>query len=93
MRTNFEPKTDREKCNLCEICVKKCPVRARWHHWPHKPDLSDNFIFLEEERCLGCGVCAHLCPREAITMVRVRDYVPEPDLASMWQRMEREARH
>ena len=93
MKTNFEPKTDREECNLCEICVKKCPVNARWHHWPHKPDLSDDFIFLEDERCLGCGVCAHLCPQEAITMVRVRDFIPEPDLVSLWKRMERESRH
>jgi Pyruvate/2-oxoacid:ferredoxin oxidoreductase delta subunit len=93
MKTNFEPKTDREKCNLCEVCVKKCPVNARWHHWPHQPDLSDNFIFLEDERCLGCGVCAYLCPRDAITMVRVRDFVPEPNLASMFERVYRQARH
>jgi Pyruvate/2-oxoacid:ferredoxin oxidoreductase delta subunit len=93
MKSNFDPKVDREKCNLCELCVKKCPVKARWHHWPHKPDLSDNFIFLEEERCLGCGVCAYLCPQQAITMVRVRDFTPEPDLASMWLRVEKEARH
>jgi len=26
-------------------------------------------------------------------MVRVRDFIPEPDLASLWQRMERESRH
>jgi len=93
MKTNFEPKTDREKGNLCGVCVKKCPVNARWHHWPHKPDLSDNYVFLEAERCLGCGVCAYLCPKDAITMVRVRDDVPEPNLESMLERVYRQARH
>jgi Pyruvate/2-oxoacid:ferredoxin oxidoreductase delta subunit len=73
--------------------VKKCPVRARWHHLPHNPELSDDFIFLEDERCLGCGVCAHLCPRKAISMVRVRDFVPEPDLDSMFKLVYSMARH
>jgi Pyruvate/2-oxoacid:ferredoxin oxidoreductase delta subunit len=93
MRSNFEPQCDREKCTLCELCVKKCPVNALWHHYPHKPDLSDDFIFLENERCIGCGVCAYICPTHALTMVKVRDFVPEPDLPSMWEKNEREARH
>ncbi len=93
MKTNFQPKTDREKCRLCLKCVELCPVKARWHHWPHHPDLSDDFIFLEEERCIGCGLCAYHCPEQAITMERVRELTPEPDLVSMFDRMHREGRH
>jgi Fe-S-cluster-containing hydrogenase component 2 len=74
-------------------CVEICPVNALWHHWPHKEDLSDNFVFLEEERCIGCGVCAHKCPANAIEMERVRDVIPEPDLFAQWERFHREGRH
>jgi Pyruvate/2-oxoacid:ferredoxin oxidoreductase delta subunit len=69
----FVPKCEREKCTLCEACVKICPVKARWHHWPTEPDLSDDYIFLDEEKCIGCGLCALKCCPKALTMVRARE--------------------
>ncbi|MBC8477228.1 MAG: 4Fe-4S binding protein [Dehalococcoidia bacterium] len=27
----------------------------------------------QEERCIGCSVCAFNCPDDALTMVKVRD--------------------
>lgn len=94
MKSNFQPRVDDTKCRSgCKICVELCPVKARWRHWPHKPDLSDDFIFLEGERCIGCGICAYNCPNDALSMVRVSNVVPEPDLISQWSRVDREARH
>jgi Pyruvate/2-oxoacid:ferredoxin oxidoreductase delta subunit len=69
---DFLPEINQEECTLCEACVKICPVNARWHHWPDKPDLSDDFIALDEKKCIGCGLCAYHCPRKALTMVRER---------------------
>ncbi|NVM55419.1 MAG: 4Fe-4S binding protein [Candidatus Helarchaeota archaeon] len=31
------------------------------------------FFFIRNEICLGCGVCASNCPKEAISLVKVRD--------------------
>ncbi|MFH1650741.1 MAG: 4Fe-4S binding protein [Chloroflexota bacterium] len=93
MKSNFQPKRDEAKCTRCHICVDLCPVKALWRHWPHEPDLSDDYIFLEEERCVGCGICAFNCPNHALTMVKVRDFTPEPDVTSMIHRSRREARH
>lgn len=76
-KSNFMPKIDRESCRLCETCVKWCPLQALYRHYPHTEDLSDDMILVLEERCIGCGVCAHKCPHDAITLVRVREEIPE----------------
>jgi ferredoxin len=69
----FIPQCDQSKCNFCEVCVKICPVKARWHNWPVKGDLSDNYIHLDAEKCIGCGLCAYHCSQHALTMVRTSE--------------------
>jgi NADPH-dependent glutamate synthase beta subunit-like oxidoreductase len=32
--------------------------------------MKCGFEVVDEERCIGCGVCANLCPQNAITMVK-----------------------
>ena len=51
-----------EKCNSCMICYWACP---------------DSSIIAEEgtmkgidlKHCKGCGICAQVCPRDAIEMM------------------------
>jgi Pyruvate/2-oxoacid:ferredoxin oxidoreductase delta subunit len=76
VKSNFDPIIDKEQCNLCEICVENCPMKAIYHHWPHKEDLSDDMIVVRPELCIGCGVCASNCPLDAITLEKVRDFMP-----------------
>lgn len=75
-KSNFDPKIDRELCTLCETCMKICPVDAIYHHWPHKRDLSDDFMQIRLHLCIGCGICASNCPSGAITLEKVRNIVP-----------------
>ena len=35
-------------------------------------------MILREEFCIGCGICAANCPKDAIKLVKVRDIEP-PD--------------
>ena len=71
--SNFVAKIDKDLCNKCEICLKKCQMDAIFHQWANEPDLSDEHMFIREEFCIGCGVCALNCPNNAIKMEKVRD--------------------
>jgi Pyruvate/2-oxoacid:ferredoxin oxidoreductase delta subunit len=75
-QSNYTPKFNNEFCKKCETCMRKCPNEAIYHHFPLKPDLSDDQMVLKEEICIGCGVCATNCPNNAIKMVKVRDNIP-----------------
>jgi NAD-dependent dihydropyrimidine dehydrogenase PreA subunit/DNA-binding Lrp family transcriptional regulator len=87
-KSNFRPEIDRELCKLCKKCVEICPMKAMWHHMPHKEDLSDNFIEIKEHLCIGCGLCAHHCPEDAIAMNKVYDDVPETTLFGIFRKID-----
>jgi len=53
------PKLDKEKCQKCGLCVKKCRSNAIFQ----APGQYPVFI---HELCSGCGLCWHLCPYGAI---------------------------
>ena len=75
-KSNFDPIIDRDLCTLCETCMKMCPMNAIYHHWPHREDLTDDFMNIRLELCIGCGVCASNCPSKAITLKKVRNFIP-----------------
>ena len=76
-RSNYVPQWDLEKCKICSTCQKACPVGAIGRHLSHEEGERDHMIVMPD-RCIGCGVCSAVCPREAITLERVRETVPEP---------------
>lgn len=56
------PLIDMDKCSHCMIC------------WVYCPDSSimvkdGKLAGVDYTHCKGCGICAHECPRKAITMV------------------------
>ena len=92
-KSNFRPAIDQIICKKCEKCIKTCPMNAIWHHWPHQNDLNDNFIAIKEDRCIGCGLCAHHCPNDAITMNKLYNDVPAETLPGVLTAVETKKHH
>ena len=54
------PQIDREKCNLCGLCIAVCYCNAIV--------LVNNAItIVEMEECLWCTICEAVCPTGAIS--------------------------
>lgn len=87
-RSNYRPEINKENCKKCEKCVKICPMHAVWHHWPHNKELSDNYITIKENSCIGCGLCAHHCPNNAIYMNKIYNDIPEPSIFGVFKKIE-----
>ncbi|MHA2130478.1 MAG: ATP-binding protein [Promethearchaeota archaeon] len=75
--SNFLPKFDNQSCTKCEICLNKCPMGAIYHRWANEEDKSDEIMYIREEFCIGCGVCAANCPNNSIKLVKIKDHIPK----------------
>jgi Pyruvate/2-oxoacid:ferredoxin oxidoreductase delta subunit len=56
---------DKEKCIVCGICVKNCPLSAITGKGRKTPP------FIEEEVCVDCNVCTRVCPADAVRMIPI----------------------
>ncbi len=56
----LRPAWEEKYCNLCMICVKSCVHEAI--------TFVDDKFTLDEEKCVSCGLCASVCPRDALEM-------------------------
>jgi len=67
--TCFMPEVNASKCTGCSACVDVCPVEAMTlvsSNDPCKP--KGHIAMVDEERCLGCGLCARACTRGSICL-------------------------
>jgi ferredoxin len=81
--TSFMPRVDVAACNGCGTCVKMCPVEAiSLQARPHVAAVwrargveavpvshSTQVARVDDQVCLGCGVCARVCARRAVALV------------------------
>ncbi|HPJ39631.1 MAG TPA: glycyl-radical enzyme activating protein, partial [Spirochaetota bacterium] len=49
------------------VFMKGCPLRCSWCHNPESISPSPQVQWIAS-RCIGCRMCEHLCPREALTI-------------------------
>lgn len=54
----LQPKVIEEKCTGCQLCIKACKENAI--------TLKGKIVEIDYSRCVNCGDCTFVCPREAI---------------------------
>jgi NAD-dependent dihydropyrimidine dehydrogenase PreA subunit len=78
VNTHFYASIDPGRCKSCGTCrEKRCQVRAI--------QAGPRAHEVDEERCIGCGLCVSTCPEHAIELVRksdAEDVIPLKDDAA-----------
>jgi 2-oxoacid:acceptor oxidoreductase delta subunit (pyruvate/2-ketoisovalerate family) len=62
----FRPVVDKEKCINCMRCWLLCPDSAIYAD-------NEEMVGYDFLHCKGCGICAAICPAEAIEMILESD--------------------
>lgn len=70
--SNFYAAVNRDTCEGCGACVKRCQVGAVKVSTKKQPAVVDL------DRCLGCGVCVPACPTQSITLMKKPAEVQPP---------------
>jgi uncharacterized protein (DUF362 family)/NAD-dependent dihydropyrimidine dehydrogenase PreA subunit len=52
------PGIDFEKCTLCSVCIKTCPVNCMY--------IKNRHLTIDYSRCIACFCCQEVCPSAAI---------------------------
>lgn len=56
----YEVELNKEKCILCQICFKLCPVDVF--------NVQEGLLTLDLSKCNGCQLCQDVCQEQAITV-------------------------
>ncbi|MCK5687466.1 4Fe-4S dicluster domain-containing protein [bacterium] len=68
--TGFISSFNVSNCNGCGRCVSICPVDAIHLGSENEDGDTENKVaILDEERCLGCGLCARTCVNGCVNLI------------------------
>lgn len=59
---------DVKKCNLCNECIKECPL-GNFNQSSNRKKIS----FDNSQKCIFCGHCIAVCPEDAIIYENMKD--------------------
>ena len=62
-----EVKVNLDECVLCEKCAVHCPVNAIPKTVPLKMKIKEGYSFINNNLCVGCGLCVDACIFKAIS--------------------------
>ncbi|MFW9810929.1 MAG: DUF362 domain-containing protein [Candidatus Thorarchaeota archaeon] len=82
IKTDFLMTVNADLCTGCENCIDRCQFGAL--------SVPEDICVVDPKRCIGCGVCAVVCPEDALKIKRVetpnKPEQPTNQLAWMTQR-------
>jgi ferredoxin len=73
-RSRYVAVHDRDRCNLCGACVKRCHFEA-FYHDDSMQEINGKArrnVLFAADGCWGCGLCANTCPSGAIAMHKLQ---------------------
>jgi Na+-translocating ferredoxin:NAD+ oxidoreductase RNF subunit RnfB len=62
IKTDFVMTVNADLCTGCESCIERCQFGAL--------SIPEDVCVVDPKRCIGCGVCAIVCPENALEIVR-----------------------
>jgi len=79
-KSNFVAMIDQESCESCGICKdERCPMGAV---------IEKSGVYsIQDERCIGCGVCVVSCPTDSMTLISRKAFEQNKPSATLfkWQ--------
>jgi electron transport complex protein RnfB len=91
--TNFFARVDRDLCNGCGRCVKRCQMDAVQLAGPARAKKDKVTAEIDLDRCIGCGLCVSTCPTGSISLVSTKKKtVPPRNATFMYGKMYLERR-
>ena len=61
-------------CRDCHMCIKSCPENAISRN--NKPDDGGFEYVVDADKCIGCGICAGICPSGIWAMAPNAEAIP-----------------
>jgi heterodisulfide reductase subunit A-like polyferredoxin len=72
-QTPYVARYNKETCNYCGKCTKRCMFEAFTHtgsQIEYEGKMRKDVAY-DAAKCFGCGLCANTCPTKSITMEKL----------------------